>query len=251
MLIKLKSSLMLKAALLSLILITLVPGFASNASGTVFYMTTESSATPGEEFTVDLMVSSNEGFAGFDFELHYSNTSLTLVKVEFSSALKAKGIVDSSKSIKEMPFKFAFASKESFKENISLATFTFKLASNAKLENHEVYVSGEATTINGKRLDATFKKGGVVAICSHDTNQSLWVKFNHTEATCTTPARTYYRCSECQQQKTEIGTELKEHELIDHEHKEANCTETGYDKQICKNCQTVVTKNTYPAKDTP
>lgn len=245
--INLKRSLITSMTVFVLALILLLPTFNSNAAGTVFSMSTDSSVKPGEQFTLELSVNSNEGFAAFDFELHYSNTSLTLVKTEFSDSLKNAGIVNSSNSISEMPYKLTFASNENYKSNATLVKFTFKLASNAKLENHEVYVTGSAVNADGKTLSATFNKGGVVAVCSHDTNPSLWVRFNHIEATCTTPSRTYYRCSECQQQKTEIGTELKPHEFKDHEHKDATCTENGYDKQICKNCQTVVTTKTYDA----
>ena len=247
MLIKNKKKIITFITLVFMTLILLLPTFGSNAAGTVFYMTTDSSVKAGEEFTIDLMVSSNEGFAGFDFELHYSNTSLTLVKMEFSSELKKAGIVRSSDSISEMPYKLVFAADKNYTASTWLAQFTFRLADNAKLENHEVYVSGTAYKADGKTLDATFKKGGVVAVCSHDTNSSLWVQYNHTEATCTTPSRTYYRCSECQQQKTEIGTELKPHQYKDHEHKDATCIENGYDKQICVNCLTVVTNKVYEA----
>jgi len=246
--INIKKSLITSLTLALLVLTLLLPTFSLSAAGTVFTMSTDSSVKLGEEFTIELTVSSNEGFAGFDFDLHYSNTSLTLVKVEFSDELKKAGTVKSSNSISEMPYKLVFAADTNYKANTLLARFTFRLADNAKLENHEVYVTGSAVKADGKTLSATFQKGGVVAVCSHDTNDSLWVQYNHTEATCTSPSRTYYRCSECQQQKTEIGSDLKPHEYKDHEHKDATCTENGYDKQICKNCQTVFTTKVYEAK---
>lgn len=245
--IKLKKLLVTSLTLTVMTLILLLPTFSSSAAGTVFTMSTKSDVKPGDEFTIDLTVSSNEGFAAFDFELHYSNTSLTLVKVEFSNSLKNAGTAKKSDSTSAMPYKLTFAAGNDFTQNTKLATFTFRLADNAKLENHEVYVTGSAVDENDKALNATFQKGGVVPTCSHDTNPSLWVQFNHTEATCTTPSRTYYRCTECLQQKTEIGTSLKPHEYKDHEHKDATCTENGYDKQICKNCLTVVTTKVYEA----
>ena len=194
-----KKSIKTTLALFVLAIMLVLPVFNSSAASTTFTISTNDSVKPGEQFTLELSVSNNTGFAGFDLELHYSNTSLTLVKTEFSSELKNAGTTNHSSSTSVMPYKLTFASKENFKSNTWLVKFTFKLSPNAKLENHEVYVSGSVINSSGSSVKPTFTKGGVVAVCAHDTNESLWVEFNHTEATCISPSRTYYRCSECQQ----------------------------------------------------
>lgn len=247
--IKFKRKPFICAVFTAIVLAALIPTFCINAASTAFVVSTTDSVKPGEEFKLEIKVNSNSGFAGFDFELHYSNTSLTLKKVEFAKALSDAGLVNTSDSISEMPYKLTFASANNFTQNTTLVTLTFKLSSNAKLENHEVYITGEAVTSTNQKINATFQKGGVVPICSHtsDLNAAPWVKFNYVEATCTTPARTYYRCSECQQQQTVVGDTLKPHDFKDYEHKDATCTENGYDKQICKNCQWVETTKTYSA----
>lgn len=242
--IKLKRSLIISMAVLTLTLLLTLPVFRSHGAGTVFSVTTDSSVEAGEIFIIDLIVTTDEGFAAFDLDLHYSNTSLELIKIEFTDTIKAAGNVKSSD---KAPYKLTFAAGEDFAADTSLAKLTFKLTEGASLENHEVYVTGSVIKADGSPVDAQFRSGGVVAVCSHDTDQSLWKQFNYTEATCTTPSQTYYRCSECQQQKTVIGTTLKPHEYKDHEHKDATCVENGYDKQICKNCQKVVTTKTYEA----
>ena len=110
---------------LSLLFILLLPSLKSNAASTSFAVSSVNKVHPGETFTVTISISGNTGIAGFDLELHYSNTSLTLTNVKYSDYFQDHGTTKNSSSYTVIPYSMTWADGKEYSQNSTVATLTF------------------------------------------------------------------------------------------------------------------------------
>lgn len=93
----------------------------------------------GENVDVTLDLSNNEGFANLGFEISYDSSVLTLLSVEDNSGVGAT--CTTAQSIIANPYNIGWDSVSNVCYNGNLATFTFKIADNAKAGTYDIGLS--------------------------------------------------------------------------------------------------------------
>lgn len=196
---------------------------------------TNRTAVIGGEFTVDITIAENPGFAEFSFGLDYNQKYLTLVKVEAAQILEDVGAkVTYAKSITTYPYTVSVKSNENITGNgVVLFTATFKLSSSATLGTYNATCTKcSMKDKNGNTISVTARDGGVSIDCNHK-----YVFKEKIEPTCEAEGMTIYRCTECQKSYGSDKVPALGHKMKTISRTSPTCTEWGRVVERCSVCK--------------
>ena len=218
----------------------LLPAHAATTTVTVSDIT----ALPGDEVSIDVIISGNTGFGSGKFTLEYDSSVLTLNKIDTKGKLLSGGAPNVAKG------KISFAKATNVTENGVLFTAIFEVKADAPNDVYVISVKVEDVTNaeTHKSVSLVTKKGSITV---HKCRNAQFVE--EVPATCSKEGtKAHYLCScgkkysdkDCTKLMSSVSIAKKNHSYGSWETtKEPTYTEKGQRKRTCKDCGYVATSS--------
>ena len=231
-----------RAALTTAMLFTMcaVPAISADAAGTAKFALNGADAYVGEEAVVSFSCTGNPGITAWKVEFQYDRNALELI--DYDAAGVFEGIV-SSQTVSAYPFVMSWSNDiADVTTNGKIADLKFKVKENAAVGKYPITITYDEDNVysvvldeNGIEKNVHFDiQNGYINVKEKTQHEHTYKLVSEKAATCTTDGEKVYKCTGCDETKTEVikatGHDYTT-QVID-----PTCTKAGYTLHTCKNC---------------
>lgn len=217
-----------------------IPVMSADAASTPKFALNGVDAYAGEEATVSFSCSGNPGITAWKVEFQYDHSALELI--DYDAAGVFEGIVP-SQTVSADPFVMSWSNDiKDVTSNGKIAELKFKVKENAAVGKYPIKITYDEDNVYSVVLDDSGIEtnvhfdiqSGYINVKNKAQHEHKYELVSKKAATCTTNGEKVYKCTGCDETKTEVikatGHDYTTQVIA------PTCTKAGYTLHTCKNC---------------